>query len=92
MKSTTYTFGLVVLMVSLAVVGVGGFGVVQGMPTRSIEPFFAVCLGVGSVAFLASLFLLMAGHSDEPPRFCNRCGESVGATDESCGTCGHALV
>ena len=92
MKSTTYTLGLVVLMVSLAIVGIGGFGLIQGMPTRSIEPFFAMCLGVGSVAFVGSLFLLMAGHSDEPPRFCNRCGEIVKDTATSCDTCGHALA
>lgn len=92
MKSTTYTIGLVALMVGLAVVGVGGFGMIQGMPTRTIEPFFALCLGAGSVSFVAGLFLLMAGHADELPRFCNRCGEIAGATDETCGTCGHVLA
>ena len=76
----------------LVLAGAGGIGLLQGMSTRSLTPVAAGLLFVGAVVFLVGLGMLAKGHSDAPPRFCNRCGGIVPDDAETCTTCGHVLA
>lgn len=86
------TAGLWTVLLGLVLAGAGGIGLIQGMGTRSLTPVAATLLFLGAVAFLVGLGMLSKGHSDEPPRFCNRCGGIVPDDAETCTTCGHVLA
>jgi len=86
------TAGLWTVLGGVVLAGAGGVGLIQGMNTRSLTPVAAVLLFVGAVVFLVGLGMLSKGHSDAPPRFCNRCGEIVPDDAATCTSCGHVLA
>jgi hypothetical protein len=91
-KSGVYTAGLVTVGIGALLGVAGGFGLIQGMPTRSLSTTSAILLLMGGLSLVVGLVLLGQGHSDAPLKFCNRCGSIVDDGDASCSSCGHALA
>lgn len=87
-----FVAGLVVLA------GAGGLGLLGfalllrsgvGLSSQGAAISFLIS---AAVLFVVGLILVGSGHSDIPPRFCNRCGAIVPGDAEVCPSCGRELT
>lgn len=91
-KSTfdKYTWIITELVIGIAALGYGLFGIIV-TPTTSNYLYIILVCG-GSILTLAAIIQILILRKKKIDKFCSKCGEKIKKEDEFCAKCGKELA
>jgi len=91
-KSTfdRYTWIVTELIIGIAALGYGLFGIIK-TPTDS-NYFYIILVCSGSILLLMSIIQIIMLRKKKINKFCSKCGEKIKKADDFCPKCGEKIV